>query len=565
MSRYLKALLIAALLVLPAWMPRGGGVTFVAPSAPFTLVSHTSFAVAPTLAGSVTSPSMDTSSANLAIVHTTCNGETQHSVYPIDSKGNFYWIAQDTFAADGGNDDALFYSNLASVGSGTTITLQQDANATGTVSCVAHVALFHNNVSATAMPVPSDVTKQSNVTVVGLNSRSWASPGALFVTGVTALNTSVLPTINAGLAVTDANIAIGGAPAGGLAYLIGTGAGSVNATWSNLTSGTYAGATVSTFVPYTAVAAGAGNICDQFTSGCSECYDLDEACNTSYSGPLFQLYNGTTTLDIGQTGSHTVDLSTWSAFCGGVAANCKYSKYYAQHNSANNLVPADIGPLGCSSGATFACATPFVLDSLTGKPIMTVVSNQEYIISGDANSTGINNNGAAVSEFLIGRQISAVTVPSYCCGSSQISHAYNEPDNDGTDFGIGPGLVGQRGGASQTLFTRSSGIDEESSHDIQDVGAIASLPDPYAILITTDTSFNVQHYYNNRLLFSRRAATAAFVEGAHLRLGGGGDMTQCGCGTFSAFGFVNAVVSQNDWYKALSHIYATHAAWTFPQ
>src|ERR1019366_5699772 len=78
--------------------------------------------------------------------------------------------------------------------------------------------------------------------------------------------------------------------------------------------------------------------CDQVS--CDEAYSVTRSLKASYSGPLFQLWNGSTTLDIGQT-NHIADMTTWSAFCSGVQSNCKVSKIYAQiHTGPNDLIPS---------------------------------------------------------------------------------------------------------------------------------------------------------------------------------------------------------------------------------
>lgn len=181
-----------------------------------------------------------------------------------------------------------------------------------------------------------------------------------------------------------------------------------------------------------------------FNTACAEAWAVDYSPTASYSGPLFQLWNGSATLDIGQTAGHVADMTTWSAFCGGVASNCKYSKIYATRvtNGTNDLIPSIYnGTFGlpvCSSGGPYVCAAPFTIDtggSGSGLPVLSLTTGQLYTLVGDNVATGINGGTASMSIIAIVQPINS----SMCCGSFGIYHFHSAPDIDGTDFGISLG------------------------------------------------------------------------------------------------------------------------------
>lgn len=50
--------------------------------------------------------------------------------------------------------------------------------------------------------------------------------------------------------------------------------------------------------------------CDYLVGGCAEAYSLTHSMTRNYTGKLFQLYNGTTKLDIGQASNGSTDMTT---------------------------------------------------------------------------------------------------------------------------------------------------------------------------------------------------------------------------------------------------------------
>lgn len=170
---------------------------------------------------------------------------------------------------------------------------------------------------------------------------------------------------------------------------------------------------------------------------CAEGYSMVRALTTVYTGPLFQLNNGSSNLDIGQVNG-VVDLSTWKAFCSGVTINCKISKIYAQIHTGgtNDLVPSTVAAVNnnCSGGGALFCAVPFQIDE-TGYPVLVTTQPQHYNIGGtDIAMTGLTANGAKISIAMVAR---VVPFYGYCCGNFMNAHQWNAPCCfGGTDFGF---------------------------------------------------------------------------------------------------------------------------------
>ena len=205
---------------------------------------------------------------------------------------------------------------------------------------------------------------------------------------------------------------------------------------------------------------------------CAEAYSVTRTMTTNYAGPLFQLYNGSTTLDIGQING-AVDLSTWSAFCSGQVVNCKYSKFYGQING-NHLVPAVFAaPYGpnCTGSPVYKCGAPFSIEVATGLPIISTGASQEYTLASDANATGVNGPGSDLSIVYNGRSV--YLAGGMCCGPFGIGHPYNGADVKGTDFfiSVAYGQWDTVGNQCQTVSTYCIGIDEESEGDWIDYGS----------------------------------------------------------------------------------------------
>ena len=272
--------------------------------------------------------------------------------------------------------------------------------------------------------------------------------------------------------------------------------------------------------------------CDVLKSGCAEAYGVTRAQTATYTGPLFQLGRSSDkqTLDIGQTSEHTVDMTTWSAFCSASESKCVISKIYAQiHQGDNDLVPgvfnAPWGP-NCSAGG-YTCAAKFTIEKETGLPIITTTSPQEYSLSGDKVSVGVNGGSKSVGIMFNGKPVNS----NYCCGVFGITHKYSASDTYGTDFMLvlakgwkdnGGNGVGVNCGSSNNYCI---GAEEEEQNDLFDYG---SSPVANAVVVTQfDASSNtVTSFLNGAQKLSHSPPKAKINAGTCIHLGGGGDLSQ---------------------------------------
>jgi hypothetical protein len=254
-----------------------------------------------------------------------------------------------------------------------------------------------------------------------------------------------------------------------------------------------------------------------------------------YAGPLFQLarLSDKSTLDVGQTSGHRADMTTWSAFCGGVASHCVVSKIYAQVQTGgkNDLVPSvysgtSAGPFCGDGGLT--CAAPFTIEQATGLPIIATVTPQEYTLSNDDLAVGVSGGSAATTIVYNGKAIATTT---YCCGVFGLTHKHTANDTFGTDFmvALGYGWNDQGGSGVNvncgTASTYCAGAEEESLNDLADYG---SSPLENVVLIAEfDPVANaVSSYVNGSRLFSHSPPKASINAGTAIHLGGGGDLSQ---------------------------------------
>lgn len=248
----------------------------------------------------------------------------------------------------------------------------------------------------------------------------------------------------------------------------------------------------------------------------------------SYGGPLFQLYNGSATLDIGQTSNKQADMSTWSAFCGGTASNCVVSKIYAQiQGHANDLIPsvfnAPFGP-NCSTGGAYQCAAPFTIEVATSLPYLSTTAPQEYTLSGDQSATGVNGGTGSISVVYNGKSLTQ----GVCCGQFGIAHKYNAGDISGTDFMLGIGYGQPSSGLRcQTTTTYCIGIDEEQGGSGNDQGDYGSSIINLEAFVTFSSGTNtVTAQVNSHSIFNNSPPAATIDAGLSIHLGGGGDLSQ---------------------------------------
>lgn len=265
--------------------------------------------------------------------------------------------------------------------------------------------------------------------------------------------------------------------------------------------------------------------CDLVT--CAEAYSVARAMTNNYSGPLFQLYNGTTTKDVGQTGAHAADLTGVSTFCGGTPGTCVYGKIYAQvQGSHNDLVASTIqapgGGPNCTA-STYVCAAPFAIEAATGLPIIITGTNQEYALASDQNSVGITSTGSASMSIVYNG--ASVTVNNFCCGVFGVTHQANAGNTIGTDFSISPAYGNAGLSQCMTSTTYCVGIDEELAGEGGDYG---SSPINLVGVITFNISTNTTTgSVNTHSIFSVSPPGGnPLNSGLAVHFGGGGDLSQ---------------------------------------
>lgn len=191
--------------------------------------------------------------------------------------------------------------------------------------------------------------------------------------------------------------------------------------------------------------------CDLVT--CAEAWSPARAMTTAYAGNLFQIVRASdsSTLNIGQS-SHAADLSGVYNHCKGT--ECWVSKIYAQiQGSTNDLVAANNGMAsvnGACNNTTFVCAPTFLIDPVTGKPVIRTTYPTGFALASDGNSTGITSATGPISQWIYGRNEGWTD----CCGTPGLSHAFNEANTVGSYFG----LWNTYGNADNTYFSASTNI-----------------------------------------------------------------------------------------------------------
>jgi hypothetical protein len=323
------------------------------------------------------------------------------------------------------------------------------------------------------------------------------------------------------------------------------------------------------------VAGGGGSYsgpCDVITGGCAEAYSVTRAMTSAYSGPLFQIYNGTTTLDIVQTSGRAANMTTWSAFCGSAltawflpqyeySPNCYVTKIYAQvHTTANDLQDTNnfCTPIP-------GCSAPFSIDTLTGLPILITNLVGVYTIGGDdAALTGIPGGTAnSVSEMYEGLPQQTT----YCCGQFGLTHATSAPDTLGTDFMVALGYW-QRGlGFIQcnSATDYCAGSEDETSNDLWDYSATGG--DAVVAIAYNHVANSITAWVNNDTLGTNsppcfQGGCSPFNPGNFLHVGGGGDLGREN--TWMRDGLItNTVMSSGDVSAAFGNTAAFYGSLTF--
>lgn len=339
--------------------------------------------------------------------------------------------------------------------------------------------------------------------------------------------------------------------------------------------------------------------CDLIIS-CGEAWSVTRGMISSYNGPLFQLYNGTTTLDIGMNASRTVDMTTWSAFCSGVATNCHITKIYAQiQGTHNNLVAMDFDSAafyGCSAGSP--CRAEFRIEAATGLPRIEAGCDPgggngtadgcntsptpgpgKYLVDVGASDTaliGVNSGTNPVTVLYNGQFITQPIVS--CCGNFGIAHQFQAAQTDGTDF-----MISARYGTC-TNYGAPSGfycfdIDGENINTFPDQANTLSSATAINYVVLIDHSggpsppSNSTIWYNGHTIWSQNAmplpssSVGAYVYnivGPYMRLGGGGDLSQRSPILWREGLIANSILSSGEKAAILSNNQAFYPTLLFP-
>ena len=184
----------------------------------------------------------------------------------------------------------------------------------------------------------------------------------------------------------------GGATGSGGATASGGATGSGGATAKGGATGS-GGATASGGATGTGGATGAGGStsrgdgpCDIYAAAspatpCAAAYSMVRALSKTYSGPLYQVRNGSsssntgtggTTKDIGMLADGYADAASQDAFC---TSTCTVSLLYDQSGNANNL---KTGTKGTTSGGTYSATDDF--ESSATKGSVTAGGHKVYVL-----------------------------------------------------------------------------------------------------------------------------------------------------------------------------------------
>jgi hypothetical protein len=329
-------------------------------------------------------------------------------------------------------------------------------------------------------------------------------------------------------------------------------------------------------------------VCDVIVGGCAVAYDVDRSPTSAYSGPLFQLWNGSSTLNVGQTTNHTVNLSTYAAFCGGsmtpathsgiavlVSSTCSYAGLYdAIQGSANTLIPITIntqyGP-NCTGGGPYLCAAQFEIEVATGLPVFdTAVANNngffgDYYIAGDANAVGVNGGTSPVS-LLDNRE--ALPLQTCCSGGLMLSHL-NSLDDDPADlYDFGPGiwygtLVSSNNCGTPTTYclAMNGGVTPPPPQD-----DYSTTQENVVEAAAWDTAAGGKpiHAYISGSYFKDYDSDGHTTTDTAIHLGGGGDLSQPSSVFFREGLITNTTMTATDMTNVQINTAAFFSTLTFP-
>ena len=311
--------------------------------------------------------------------------------------------------------------------------------------------------------------------------------------------------------------------------------------------------------------------CDYIVGGCAEAYSLTHAVTRKYSGKLFQLYNGTTTLDIGQASNGSTDMTTWSAFCSGTASNCVVSKIYAQiQGHSNDLIPSTFnaphGP-NCSTGGAYQCAPPFAINGVTGLPDITVGDGgYEFTIAGDAGLTGVPaGTSTDATVILSGRAVEPPGGGTNCCGTAGKTHCYSCADTPGQDFTIQ--LSWSNGGTFMNCLTSNAfclGLDIEQQY--QTGGNLGSSPVDFIAMSSWNhtTNYLTGAVNGKTVFYALPPGGDTMAPGNSMHWGGGGDLSQYAMGINRDVLFVNRAIALSEFVAVTRNLELFYSGLSFP-
>lgn len=343
--------------------------------------------------------------------------------------------------------------------------------------------------------------------------------------------------------------------------------------------------------------------CDVIAGGCAEAYSVTRAMTSAYSGSLFQLYNGSTFQDVGQTSAHVADLSTWQSFCGGslssadsygiqrsTAPHCTITAIYAQiHRHANDLQYSLGNYQGGNCLNVGLCAATMAIEAATNLPIIEVIPGNQaaaYFIGGgttnsDTAATGVTGGSSSPASIMYnGKPLTAVS----CCGQFGLTHSISASDTPGTDFMAVTGYGWYSGGppvgwafiACQTSTTYCAGSENESANDYIDYGS--TLYPNIVVGIMWNPSLGkggtVSSYVNSSLLFSHnppcqqsnqsgRGCPRGMNLGNHIHAVAGGDLSNTSAIMREAL-ITNTAISSADHSAVFANMEAFYRSLSFP-
>lgn len=335
--------------------------------------------------------------------------------------------------------------------------------------------------------------------------------------------------------------------------------------------------------PADVIAGGAANM--------AEGYSVTGALTRNYSGNLFQLSTGGSTLNVGQTASHIANLSGIVTLCGtgssttinGVPVttyvNCKYSIIYSQASGGTNLQPSTVnastGPGGASAPNCVAggltCAAVFSVETATGLPILQVPQgdNAEYILSGtDVQSANTDSTAGPYSVWMNAYSDIAGT-GTFCCGTFGRSHLWSAADTAGTDYILGLWAGQKTGGAvcgsSPTLLAASRCFStdcEGGNCGGADIGTSPVNQSVFGAYTGSGGTNLTSGNWNGLQMYSVTPSPSVAVPG-YIHLGGGGDLSQYAGMNFREGMIINTALTQTDANALLANAKKRYPALTF--